>query len=88
MENGFNAGTVVDKDSLEALTTILLSIMEAPGDQETKRHAMDKLERMARVEGLTIQNCVVSGDKTVSVVVSSDCETTVEESLRRIARRD
>ncbi len=71
MNTGMNIGTVVDKDSLGALTDSLLAIMAANADQETKRHAMDALARMARVEGVTIQHCVVNGDRSVKVHVDA-----------------
>lgn len=72
MQTGMNIGTVVDKDSLGALTDSLISIMAANADQETKRHAIDALSRMARVEGVTIANCIVNGDRSVKVTVDAN----------------
>ena len=72
MQTGMNIGTVVDKDSLEAITSAITTIMEQRADQETIRHGIDALGRMARVEGVTIQNCVVNGDRSVRVEVDAD----------------
>lgn len=77
MQTGMNIGTVVDKDSLEALTGALERLMAAKADQSTIVSAMDALARMARVEGVTIQNCVISGDKSVRVVVENDGDVDV-----------
>jgi hypothetical protein len=46
--------------------------MEAKADQKTIRHAIDALGRMAKVEHCTIQNCVISGDRSVKVEIDSD----------------
>jgi hypothetical protein len=67
MNTGMNIGTVVSKDSLEPLTESILAILRADADQETKRHAIDALARMARVEGVTIQHCVINGDRKVTL---------------------
>lgn len=70
MQTGMNIGTVVDKDSLDAITKAVIEIMAQKADQETIRHGIDALARMARIEGVTIQNCVINGDR--SVVVEAD----------------
>lgn len=67
MNTGMNIGTVVSEDSLRPLTESILAILRADVDQETKRHAIDALARMARVEGVTIQNCVINGDRKVTL---------------------
>lgn len=67
MQTAMNIGTVVDKDSLEPLTDAIVRILEATGDQKTKQKALETLARMARVEGVTIQNCVINGDRTLTV---------------------
>lgn len=72
MNTGMNIGTVVDKDSLEAITASIMTIIGAKADQETIRHGIDALGRMARVEGVTIQNCVINGDR--SMIVEIDAE--------------
>jgi hypothetical protein len=72
MKTGMNIGTVVEKDSLDALTKAIVEIMGQKADQKTIRHGIDALARMARIEGVTIQNCVVNGDR--SVVVEVDAE--------------
>lgn len=72
MQTGMNIGTVVDKDSLDAITKSIVEIMNQKADQETIRHGIDALGRMSRIEGVTIQNCVINGDR--SVVVEVDAE--------------
>lgn len=72
MQTGMNIGTVVDKDSLDAVTSAIVKIMDQRADQDTIRHALDTLGKMARVEGVTIQNCVVNGDRRVNVDISAD----------------
>ncbi len=72
MQTGVNIGTVVDKDSLDAITKAIVEIMGQKADQETIRHGIDALGRMARIEGVTIQNCVVNGDRTVTVEVDAE----------------
>ena len=72
MQTGMNIGTVVDKDSLGALTDSLVRLMEARADQETIRAAFDALTRMARVEHCTIQNCVINGDRKVEVKIDGE----------------
>ena len=72
MNTGMNIGTVVDKDSLDAITKAVVEIMGQKADQETIRHGIDALARMARVEGVTIQNCVVNGDRSVTVEIDAE----------------
>lgn len=72
MQTGMNIGTVVDKDSLGAITEAITKIMMTSGDQETVRHGIDALGRMARVENVTIQHCVINGDRKVVVEVDSE----------------
>lgn len=72
MNTGMNIGTVVDKDSLGAITDAVVKIMAQPADQETIRHGIDALARMARVEGVTIQNCVINGDRSVTVEIDAE----------------
>jgi hypothetical protein len=67
MNTGFNIGTSVSADSLEPLADAIVRILETGADQKTKRHAVDALARMARVEGVTIQHCVVNGDRSLHV---------------------
>lgn len=69
MNTGFNIGTVVDKDSLEALTQSIVTILNQPGDQSTLTHAIDALSRMAEVKNVTIQNCIVRGDNKIEISV-------------------
>lgn len=69
MQTGINIGTVVDKDSLDAITQAIVTILNQPGDQHTLTHAIDALSRMARVEGVTIQNCIVRGDNKIEISV-------------------
>lgn len=71
MQTGLNIGTVVDKDSLSALTDALVRIMAANADQETIRTAIKALGEMAKVEHCVIQNCVINGDRTVEVTVDA-----------------
>lgn len=73
MQTGMNIGTVVSKESLEPLTDAIVRIMEAKADQETVRHAIDALTKMAKVEDVTIQHCVINGDR--SVVIEMDDAT-------------
>lgn len=79
MQNGMNIGTVVDKDSLGALTESLVTLMAQKADQDTIRHAIDALGRMACVHGLTIQNCTIKGDRSVMVNVDADGDVEVKE---------
>lgn len=72
METGIKIGTVVEKDSLQAIVDAITQIMNMPVDQETMRHGIDALGRMARVENVTIQNCVVNGDRSVSIEVDAE----------------
>lgn len=72
MNTGMNIGTVVDKDSLEAITKAVKEIMATPGDQKTIRHGLDMLARMARIENVTIQHCVVNGDRSVTVDIDAE----------------
>ncbi|MFG1300341.1 hypothetical protein V5F49_11160 [Xanthobacter sp. V3C-3] len=79
MQTGMNIGTVVDKESLGAITDSLVTLMAQKADQDTIRHAIDALGRMARVEGVTIQNCTIKGDSTVMVSVDADADVSVRE---------
>lgn len=72
MNTGMNIGTVVSKESLEPLTESIIKIMEARADQETIRAGLAALIATARVEGVTIQNCVVNGDRSVRVEVDAE----------------
>lgn len=72
MQTGMNIGTVVDKESLEAITDAVVTVMNQAADQETIRHAIDALNRMARIEGVTIQHCVINGDRSVRVEVDAE----------------
>ena len=72
MQTGMNIGTVVDSDSLDAITDAVIRIMSLSADQETIRHGIDALARMARVEGVTIQHCVINGDRSVRVEVDAE----------------
>lgn len=78
MQTGMNIGTVVDKDSLTAITQAIVEIMGQKADQETIRHGIDALGRMARVEGVTIQNCTIHGDRSVTVEID-DADVRVRE---------
>lgn len=69
MNTGFNVGTVVDKDSLGAVTDAIVTILNQPADQSTLIHAIDALSRMARVENITIQNCIVRGDNKIEISI-------------------
>lgn len=80
MQTGLNVGTVIDKQSLEALTASIVKIIETRADQKTIRHALTMLSRSANVEGLTIQNCTINGDRKVTVDVSA-AEGTAEVRL-------
>lgn len=71
MQTGMNIGTVVSKESLEPLTDAIVRIMEARADQETIRAGLEALTNMAKIEGVTIENCVVNGDRSVVV----DCDS-------------
>lgn len=80
MNTGMNIGTVVSKESLEPLTDAIVRIMEARADQETIRAGLDALTKTARVEGVTIQHCVIKGDRTIHVDVNADeGEASVDE---------
>lgn len=80
MQTGMNIGTVVDRDSLGAITDSLVTLMAQKADQDTIRHAIDALGRMARVEGVTISHCVIKGDRTVAVNIDADVDVDVEEA--------
>lgn len=67
MQTGMNIGTVVSEESLGPLTDAIVRIIETRADQETIRHALDVLSGMAKVEDVTIQHCVVNGDRTVKI---------------------
>lgn len=69
MNTGIDIGTVVDKDSLGAITDAIVTILNQPGDQSTLVEAIGALSRMARVEGVTIQNCIVRGDNKIEITV-------------------
>lgn len=79
MQTGMNIGTVVDKESLGAITDSLVTLMAQKADQDTIRRAIDALGRMARVEGVTIQNCTIKGDRAVSVNIDADADVSVSE---------
>lgn len=72
MQTGMNIGTVVSKESLEPLADAIVRIMEARADQETVRAGLSALIATARVDGVTIQNCVVNGDRSVTVEVDAE----------------
>lgn len=81
MNTGMNIGTVVNKESLEPLTDAIIRIMEAKADQETIRAGLRALTDTARIEGVTIQNCVIKGDRHIEVNVDADeGEATVSET--------
>lgn len=72
MHTGMNIGTVVSKESLEPLVDAIVRIMEARADQETVRAGLESLSAMARVEGVTIQNCVINGDRSLTVEIDAE----------------
>lgn len=72
MQTGMNIGTVVDKESLSALTDSLVRLMEAKADQKTIREAFRVVERVARVEGMTISHCNITGDRKTEIIVEND----------------
>lgn len=72
MNTGLSIGTVVDKDSLDAITKSIVEIMSQKADQETIRHGIEALGKMARVEGVTIKNCVINGDRSVTVEIDAE----------------
>lgn len=80
MQTGMNIGTVVDKDSLGAITDAIVRIMETKADQDTIRAAFGALSRMSCVEGVTIQNCNIIGDKRVDVVIESNGDVVVDDA--------
>lgn len=71
MQTAMNIGTVIDKESLDPLTDAIVRIMEARADQRTIRAALNAFGRMAKVEGVTIANCVINGDRTLNVDMDS-----------------
>lgn len=77
MQTGMNIGTVVDKDSLEPITESIVKIMEARADQRTIRAGLVALARMAKVDGVTIQHCVINGDRSVKIDMQ---DATVEDT--------
>nr|WP_157034323.1 hypothetical protein [Sphingomonas sp. Y57] len=82
MKTAMNIGTVVDKDSLDPLTDAIIRILQQPVDQETKRHAIDALARMTRIEGVTISHCVINGDRSVSIdMQNATVEDTASDDL-------
>lgn len=72
MHTAMNIGTVVSKESLEPLVDAIVRIMEARADQETVRAGLESLSAMARVEGVTIQNCVINGDRSLTVEIDAE----------------
>jgi len=47
--------------------TPIIRILKTNVDQDTKVKAMEALSRMAKVESVTIQHCVINGDRTVTL---------------------
>lgn len=81
MKNGLQIGTVVDKDSLEAVTDAVERLMNQPGDQETIRHAIDALGRMAQVSNVRFENVHIRGERTINIHADAedDGDVVVEE---------
>ncbi|WP_157783551.1 hypothetical protein [Rhizorhabdus wittichii] len=67
MKTAMNIGTVVDKDSLGAVTEAIVKIMEAGADQRTIRAGLTALSRMSKIDAVTISHCVINGDRSVSI---------------------
>ncbi|API59536.1 hypothetical protein BSL82_09605 [Tardibacter chloracetimidivorans] len=78
MQNAMMIGTQTTPESLSPLTDALVRIMEASGDQETKRCAIKALSRMAKIEAVTIQHCVINGDRTINIDAQ---DATVDETF-------
>lgn len=67
MQTGINIGTHISKESLEPLTDAIIKIMGMSGDQETIRHALDTLSRVAKVENITFKDMTMTGDRVINI---------------------
>lgn len=72
MQTGMNIGTVVSKESLEPLADAIVRVMEAKADQKTIRAGLRALTETARIEGVTIQNVVIRGDRSITINADAD----------------
>ena len=67
METGINIiNQKPDKESLEAITVSIISILGQPGDQETIRHALSVLRDTAGINSVNISDCKLDA-RTINV---------------------
>ena len=61
MENGISVG--YEKESIEVLRGIILSILGSGQEQETLRKALDVLSSLASINDVYISNCTIGDHK-------------------------
>ena len=71
MENAIHVGSTVEKETVENLKDLFGGIFKSAYDnrmeQRTVRAAIDAIGRIVDINNVTIQSCVINGDKTVNM---------------------
>jgi len=71
METAIKVGAEINKTTVENISGLFNEIFESAHkngmEQKTVRCAIESISRMISMDNLTIQNCVVNGDKTVNM---------------------
>jgi hypothetical protein len=76
MDTGIHLGAEVRPEHIEAVATAITRIFtEARNtgmEQKTVRHSLDTLGRLGGIQGATISNNMVQGDKQVHLKIDKD----------------
>lgn len=71
METAIKVGAEIDKTTVENISGLFKEIFESANkngmEQKTVRCAINSISRIITTDGMTIQNCIVNGDKTVNM---------------------